>query len=233
VVREFHTTFDLARNDVPTWPPAELAALRQRLLVEETAEVGEAVAGDDVGHRSGIESEHAANRLHAGRRVLPQFLVADQDPVGVGAVLERRPCGPAEVRPHRREPADQRDPPLGGDREGAAGDRPGAVAVGVEPGVDDVASIGIELIQLDGIVVDVAGWIDDHGTGHERVLRKGKRSDFTDEETCCPVDFENRSAGIRHEERVDGPALIACRACGNGIRLVGLKRLPHRARRMN
>lgn len=47
-VREFHTTFDLARNDVPTWPPAELAALRQRLLVEETAEVGEAVAGDDL-----------------------------------------------------------------------------------------------------------------------------------------------------------------------------------------
>jgi predicted HAD superfamily Cof-like phosphohydrolase len=48
VVREFHTTFDLARNDVPTWPSAELAELRQRLLVEETAEVGEAVAGDDL-----------------------------------------------------------------------------------------------------------------------------------------------------------------------------------------
>jgi len=47
-VREFHTTFDLARNDVPTWPSTELAALRQRLLVEETAEVGEAVAGDDL-----------------------------------------------------------------------------------------------------------------------------------------------------------------------------------------
>jgi len=47
-VREFHTTFDLARNDVPTWPTAELVALRQRLLVEETAEVGEAVAGDDL-----------------------------------------------------------------------------------------------------------------------------------------------------------------------------------------
>jgi predicted HAD superfamily Cof-like phosphohydrolase len=47
-VREFHTTFDLARNDVPTWPSSELAELRQRLLVEETAEVGEAVAGDDL-----------------------------------------------------------------------------------------------------------------------------------------------------------------------------------------
>lgn len=47
-VREFHTTFDLAHNDVPTWPPTELAELRQRLLAEETAEVGEAVAGDDL-----------------------------------------------------------------------------------------------------------------------------------------------------------------------------------------
>jgi predicted HAD superfamily Cof-like phosphohydrolase len=47
-VREFHTTFDLARNDEPTWPSPELAELRQRLLVEETAEVGEAVLGDDL-----------------------------------------------------------------------------------------------------------------------------------------------------------------------------------------
>jgi len=47
-IREFHTTFDLARNDVLTWPPTELAELRQRLLVEETVEVGEAVAGDDL-----------------------------------------------------------------------------------------------------------------------------------------------------------------------------------------
>lgn len=47
-VREFHTTFDLVRNDVPALPSRELAALRQRLLVEETAEVGEAVAGDDL-----------------------------------------------------------------------------------------------------------------------------------------------------------------------------------------
>lgn len=47
-VREFHTTFDLARHDIPTWPSPELAALRQRLLVQETAEVGEAVVGDDL-----------------------------------------------------------------------------------------------------------------------------------------------------------------------------------------
>jgi predicted HAD superfamily Cof-like phosphohydrolase len=47
-VREFHTTFDLVRHDRPTWPPAELAELRQRLLAEETAEVGGAVAGDDL-----------------------------------------------------------------------------------------------------------------------------------------------------------------------------------------
>jgi predicted HAD superfamily Cof-like phosphohydrolase len=47
-VREFHTTFALARNDVPTWPAPDLAELRQRLLVEETAEVGAAVRGDDL-----------------------------------------------------------------------------------------------------------------------------------------------------------------------------------------
>jgi len=36
------------RSRRPGWPSAELAALRQRLLVEETVEVGEAVADDDL-----------------------------------------------------------------------------------------------------------------------------------------------------------------------------------------
>jgi hypothetical protein len=34
------------------------------------------------------------------------------------------------------------------------------------------------------------------------------------------------------DERFDGPALIVCLACGHGVRLVGPKRLPHRARRI-
>jgi len=37
----------------------------------------------------------------------------------------------------------------------------------------------------------------------------------------------------RLDERFDGPALIVCLACGNGVRLVGPKRLPHRARRIS
>ena len=47
-VREFHLTFDLAHHDVPRLAPSGLAALRQRLLVEETTEVGEAVAEEDL-----------------------------------------------------------------------------------------------------------------------------------------------------------------------------------------
>jgi hypothetical protein len=37
---------------------------------------------------------------------------------------------------------------------------------------------------------------------------------------------------IAIEERFDGPALIACLACGNGVRMVGPHRVPHRARRI-
>ena len=39
--------------------------------------------------------------------------------------------------------------------------------------------------------------------------------------------------GARHisvEDRFDGPAMIVCLACGNGVRMVGPQRLPHLAR---
>ena len=35
------------------------------------------------------------------------------------------------------------------------------------------------------------------------------------------------------EEHFDGPAQIVCLGCGNGVRLVGPNRLPHRARRIS
>jgi hypothetical protein len=35
------------------------------------------------------------------------------------------------------------------------------------------------------------------------------------------------------EDRFDGPALIVCLACGNGIRMVGPQRLLHLARPIN
>lgn len=34
------------------------------------------------------------------------------------------------------------------------------------------------------------------------------------------------------EDRFDGPALIVCLACGNGVRVVGPSRLPREARRI-
>lgn len=47
-VRDFHRAFGLTAHDRPTLVPAELAELRQRLLDEEVAEVGEAVAAGDL-----------------------------------------------------------------------------------------------------------------------------------------------------------------------------------------
>jgi predicted HAD superfamily Cof-like phosphohydrolase len=44
LVREFHEVFGLARAESPTGLPAGLAAVRQRLLDEETGEVAEAGA---------------------------------------------------------------------------------------------------------------------------------------------------------------------------------------------
>jgi len=52
-VREFHETFGLQQHDRPTPIPAELAAIRQRLLDEEVGEVAEAVHGgrlDEIAH---------------------------------------------------------------------------------------------------------------------------------------------------------------------------------------
>ena len=47
------------------------------------------------------------------------------------------------------------------------------------------------------------------------------------------VDHLLLGARLTNEEELfDGPPLIVCLACGNGIRLVGPNRLPHRARRI-
>lgn len=53
LLREFHETFDIHRRDRPSPPPPEVAALRQRLLEEEVAELAEAVRSgqlDRVAH---------------------------------------------------------------------------------------------------------------------------------------------------------------------------------------
>jgi predicted HAD superfamily Cof-like phosphohydrolase len=42
LVRVFHEAFDLPRQDRPSVVPAEVAAERQRLLVEEVSELGDA-----------------------------------------------------------------------------------------------------------------------------------------------------------------------------------------------
>ena len=48
LVRSFHERLGLSVSSQPSTPSAELAALRQRLLVEEVAELGEAVAGGSL-----------------------------------------------------------------------------------------------------------------------------------------------------------------------------------------
>lgn len=48
LVRSFHERFGLTMASRPAAPSAELAALRQRLLNEEVAEVGEAAARGSV-----------------------------------------------------------------------------------------------------------------------------------------------------------------------------------------
>jgi predicted HAD superfamily Cof-like phosphohydrolase len=48
LVRSFHERFGLTVSSQPSKPSAELAALRQRLLVEEVAELGEAVGGGSL-----------------------------------------------------------------------------------------------------------------------------------------------------------------------------------------
>jgi predicted HAD superfamily Cof-like phosphohydrolase len=56
LVRAFHEAFDLPRQDRPSVVPAEVAAERQRLLLEEVSELGDAAV---AGHLAEIARELA------------------------------------------------------------------------------------------------------------------------------------------------------------------------------
>jgi hypothetical protein len=102
------------------------------------------VTGDDLGNRRGIQPEHLADLLQRLAGPLAHLLVANQQATLGRPGLECPLDGLAAECPDFGEPADQRQPALAGDGEGAFADRPGSLLVGGEPGVDDVAPVAQE-----------------------------------------------------------------------------------------